>query len=154
MIRKPGLISLAITLSIFGYHYRKICRLYILQMSDSHELMGKKTQRKGNIMSIYLEDKDIEQLMAEADEIIQQINSDFIKEMEEEDRLRIEIYAQNLKKRKSEIESRIRKEKTSETGSGAQGMHEAIDDIVKAMNGLKKYFTDFDQPPLNKKPAS
>jgi acyl-CoA thioesterase FadM len=104
-------------------------------------------------MTTYLEDKDIEQLMAEADEIIRQINSDFIKEMEEEDRLQIEIYAQNLKERKSEIQ-RIRKEGKSETGSGAQGMHEAIDDIVKAINELKKYFSDFGQPPLNKKPAS
>jgi acyl-CoA thioesterase FadM len=105
-------------------------------------------------MTTYLEDKDIEQLMAEADEIIQRINADFIEDMEEEDRLRIEIYAQKLKERKSEIESRIRKQKASETGSGAQGMHEAIDDIVKAMNGLKKYFTDFGQPSLNKKPVS
>jgi acyl-CoA thioesterase FadM len=105
-------------------------------------------------MTFYMEDKDIEQLMAEAEEIIQQINSDFIKEMEEEDRLQIEIYAQNLKKRKSEIESRIRKKGKTETDSGAQGMHEAIEDIVKAMNGLKKYFTDFGQPPLGKKPAS
>ena len=105
-------------------------------------------------MTTYLEDKDIEQLMAEADEIIQQINSDFIKEMEEEDRLQIEIYAQKLKRRISEIESRKRKEETSEIGSGAEGMHEAIDDIVKAMSGLKKYFTNFGQPPLNKKPAS
>ncbi len=105
-------------------------------------------------MTTYFEDKDIDQLMAEADEIIQQINSDFIKEMEEEDRLQIEIYAQKLKKRKSEIESRIKKEEISETGSGAQGMHEAIDDIVKAMNGMKKYFTSFGQPPMNKKPAS
>jgi radical SAM superfamily enzyme YgiQ (UPF0313 family) len=30
MIRKPGLIPLAVTLSIYGYHYRKICKLYIL----------------------------------------------------------------------------------------------------------------------------
>lgn len=101
-------------------------------------------------MTTYLEDKDIEQLMAEADEIIQQINSDFTKEMEEDDRLQIEIYAQKMKKRIAEIESR--KEET-ETGSGAGGMHEAIDDIVKAMDGMKKYFT-FKQPPLNKKPAS
>jgi len=105
-------------------------------------------------MSIYLEDKDIEQLMAEADEIIQQITSDFIKEMEEEDRLRIEIYAQNLKKRRSEIQEKIGKKAVPGVGSGAEGMHEAIDDIVKAISGLKKYFTDFGQPPLNKKPAS
>jgi len=30
LIRKPRLISLAITLSIYGYHYRKICEQYIL----------------------------------------------------------------------------------------------------------------------------
>ena len=105
-------------------------------------------------MTTYLEEKDIEQLMAEADEIIQQITSDFIKEMEEEDRLRIEIYAQNLKKRKSEIQEKIGKKAVPGVGSGAEGMHEAIDDIVKAMSGLKKYFANFGQTPLNKKPAS
>ena len=30
LICKPRLISVAITLSIYGYHYRKICELYIL----------------------------------------------------------------------------------------------------------------------------
>jgi len=30
LIRKPRLIPTAITLSIYGYHYRKICELYIL----------------------------------------------------------------------------------------------------------------------------
>jgi radical SAM superfamily enzyme YgiQ (UPF0313 family) len=30
LIRKPRLISLAITLAIYGYHYRKICEQYIL----------------------------------------------------------------------------------------------------------------------------
>jgi radical SAM superfamily enzyme YgiQ (UPF0313 family) len=29
LIRKPGLISMAITFSIYGYHYRKICEQYI-----------------------------------------------------------------------------------------------------------------------------
>ncbi len=29
LIRKPGLISMAITFSIYGYHYRKICERYI-----------------------------------------------------------------------------------------------------------------------------
>jgi radical SAM superfamily enzyme YgiQ (UPF0313 family) len=29
LIRKPKMISVAITLSIFGYHYRKICEMYI-----------------------------------------------------------------------------------------------------------------------------
>jgi radical SAM superfamily enzyme YgiQ (UPF0313 family) len=30
LVRKPRLLSTAITLSIYGYHYRKICELYIL----------------------------------------------------------------------------------------------------------------------------
>ncbi len=29
LIRKPKLVSTAITLSIYGYHYRKICERYI-----------------------------------------------------------------------------------------------------------------------------
>lgn len=29
LFRKPGLLSVAITLSIYGHHYRKICKLYI-----------------------------------------------------------------------------------------------------------------------------
>ena len=30
LIRKPRLVPVAITLSIYGHHYRKICELYIL----------------------------------------------------------------------------------------------------------------------------
>jgi len=30
LIRKPRQVSLAVTLAIYGYHYRKICELYIL----------------------------------------------------------------------------------------------------------------------------
>lgn len=30
LLRRPNLLPLAITLTIYGYHYRKICRLYIL----------------------------------------------------------------------------------------------------------------------------
>ena len=35
LICKPRLISVAITLSIYGYHYRRICELYILRQSSS-----------------------------------------------------------------------------------------------------------------------
>lgn len=84
-----------------------------------------------------LESKNIEQLLAEADELIQQINSDAIKDMQEEHLLQFERHAQNLKKIKSEVQGRIGKKETSEIGSGAEGMHEAIQDIVKAMRDLK-----------------
>jgi hypothetical protein len=88
-----------------------------------------------------LESKDIEQLLAEADELIQQIDSDVIKFMKEEHRLQFEKHAQNLKKIKSEVQGKIEKKGTSETGSSAEGMYEAIQDIVKAMQDLTKYIS-------------
>ena len=42
--------------------------------------------------------KNIEQLLAEADELIEQINSDVINDMHAEHRLQFEKHAQNLKK--------------------------------------------------------
>ncbi|MDH3572039.1 MAG: hypothetical protein OET07_09995 [Desulfobacteraceae bacterium] len=90
-------------------------------------------------MSKNLESKNIEQLLSEADELIQQINSDVIKDMEEEHRLQFEKHAQNLKKIKSEVQEKIEKKGTSEISSSADGMHEAIQDIVKSMKDLKNY---------------
>ena len=88
-----------------------------------------------------LESKNIEQLLAEADELIQQVNSDVINDIEEEHRLQFEKHAQNLKKIKSEVQDKIEKNGTSEISSSAEGMHEAIQDIVKAMGGLTKYLS-------------
>ena len=56
--------------------------------------------------------------------------------MKEQHRLLFEKHAQNLKKIKSEVQGRIQKKEASEIGSGAEGMHEAILDIVKAMHDL------------------
>jgi hypothetical protein len=86
-----------------------------------------------------LESKNIEQLLAEADELIQQVNSDVINDIEEEHRLQFEKHAQNLKKIKSEVQGKIEKNGTSEIISSAEGMHEAIQDIVKAMQDLKNH---------------
>ncbi len=88
-----------------------------------------------------LESINIEQLLAEADELIQQINSDAIKDMQEEHLLQFEKHAQSLEKIKSEVQGKIEKKGTSEIGSGAEGMHEAIQDIVKAMQGLTKFLS-------------
>ena len=82
-----------------------------------------------------LESKSIEQLLAEADELIQQIQSDAIEDMKEEHRLQFEKHAQNFKKIKSEVQDKIEKKGTSEIGSGAEGL-----DIVKAMHDLKNKF--------------
>jgi hypothetical protein len=84
-----------------------------------------------------LESKNIEQLLAEADELIQQINSDAIKDMQEEHLLQFEKHAQSLKKIKSEVKGKIKKKGTSEISSSAEAMHEALQDIVRAMQDLK-----------------
>ena len=94
-------------------------------------------------MQTKLVSKDLEQLLSEADELIQQIHSDAIKDLQEEHRLQFEIHAQNLKKIKSEVQSRIEKKGTSGISSSADGMHEAIQDIVKAMQDLTKYLSCF-----------
>ncbi|MFZ0482108.1 MAG: hypothetical protein WAL93_01855 [Desulfobacterales bacterium] len=86
-----------------------------------------------------LESKSIDQLLAEADELIRQINSDAVKDMEEEHRIQFEKHAQNLKKIKSEVQGKIEKKGTSEISSSADGVHEAIQDIVKSMKDLKNY---------------
>ena len=88
-----------------------------------------------------LESKNIEQLLSEADELIEQINSDVIKDMKEEHLLQFEIYAQNLKKIKSEVQGKIEKKGTSELSSSAEGMHAAILDIVKSMRDFTKYIS-------------
>jgi len=88
-----------------------------------------------------LESKNIEQLLAEADELIQQINSAAIKDLQEEHLLQFEKHAQNLKKIKSEVQGKIEKKGTSEISSSGEGMHEAIQDIVKAMRDLTKYLS-------------
>jgi hydrogenase maturation factor HypE len=82
------------------------------------------------------ESKNIEQLLAEADELIRQINTDTIKDMNEAHRMEFEAHAQNLKKIKSEVHAEAGKQGPTEIGSGAQGIHEAVDDIVKAMRAM------------------
>lgn len=81
--------------------------------------------------------KSIEELLAEADELIRQIASDAIDDMEEEHRLQFEKHAQNLSKIKSEVQAENGKIEPLKQSSSAEGMHEAILDIVKAMHDFK-----------------
>ena len=85
--------------------------------------------------------EDIEQILAEADELLKQIDPEIIEYMEDERRLQLEQHAQNLKKLKSEIHDKIGKEGTSESSSYGEGVHQAMDDIVKAMKGLASYLS-------------
>jgi dynactin complex subunit len=97
--------------------------------------------KKGDIMHATFIPKHIDQLLVEADELIKQIDSHAVKDMEEEHRIQFEKHAQRLKKLRSEVQEKIDKEKTFESGSYSEGMHKAIDDIVTAMKNLGSYFS-------------
>ncbi len=87
------------------------------------------------------ESRDVEELLSEADELLQQINSEFITDLGEEQRAQLEEHAQSLKKLKSEVHDKIEKEGAPTSISHGEGMHEAIEDIVKAMKSLKSYLS-------------
>ncbi|MCE5243590.1 MAG: hypothetical protein ABFD98_20090 [Syntrophobacteraceae bacterium] len=89
-----------------------------------------------------LKHEDIEQLLAEADELLLQIDPEIIEYMEEEQRAQLEEQAQSLKKLKAEIQDKIGKEGSPEQRSDyGEGIHEAIEDIAKAMKGLARYLS-------------
>ena len=83
----------------------------------------------------------IENLLSEADELLNQLNSRLVEDMEETRRTQIEIHTNELKKRRREVQDKIGKEKTSNPGSYGEGMHKAIDEIVTAMKALARYLT-------------
>jgi len=83
------------------------------------------------------ESKTIAQLMAEADELLKHINSEFVKDMEETHRLVFETHARKLEKIKSEVQKKTEEKGELEISGSADGMHEAIQDIVKAMQDYK-----------------
>ena len=86
-------------------------------------------------------DEDIEKVLAEADELLRQINPEIVKDMEERRRAQLDEHAQRLKRFKSEIQDKIKKEATPGSRSYGEGMHEAMDDIVKAMKDLASYLS-------------
>ena len=61
--------------------------------------------------------------------------------MEETQRIQMEIHANKLKKRRLEFQEEIEENKKSDSSSYGEGIHEAIDDIVKAMKTLTRYLT-------------
>ena len=85
-----------------------------------------------------IESKNLEHLMVEADTLVDRIHSDLLDEMDEEHRLQFEIHAQKLERIKSETKGGSDKKKAWAAGSSAEGIHEAIVDIVKAMKGFEK----------------
>lgn len=84
-----------------------------------------------------LKSKNIEELMAEADELIRQINADIIEEMKEEHLLELEKHTQRFKTIKAAVQEKGEKQKAFELSGSADGMHEAILDIVTAVQDFK-----------------
>ena len=87
-------------------------------------------------MPTTLESKTLEQLLAEADELVQKINSEYLEDLEEDHRLQFEKHTQKLQELKSVIQAKTEEKGTIESFSSAEGVHEAILDIVKAMKDL------------------
>jgi hypothetical protein len=85
--------------------------------------------------------EDIEQLLAEADDLLQQIDPEIIAYLEEEQRAQLEQQAQSLKKLKSEVQDMIHQEDLSKSFSYSEGMHEAIEDIAQAMKALTRHLS-------------
>jgi len=105
-----------------------------------HEIsIGNRT--KGSVMQKIYEYEDIEQILAEADDLLQQIDPQIIEYLKEEQRAQIEQQAQSLKKLKSEVEDKIGKEGPSKSRPYSEGMHEAMDDIAKAMKALASHIS-------------
>jgi hypothetical protein len=96
---------------------------------------------KGNSLKTEIQSIDMDQLLAEAEELIQDINDDVIKEMEDEHRLQFELHAQRFKNIKTKVQSKASKEGKSEASSIGEGMHEAILDIIKSMREMTSYLT-------------
>lgn len=87
-------------------------------------------------MTATLKLKDIDQLLAEADELIKQIHSDAVRNMEEEHRIQFEMHAQRLKKLRVEAKEKASTGGSKESGRYGEGMHRAILEIVTAMKNL------------------
>ncbi len=85
--------------------------------------------------------QDFDRLLGEADELIKRIDSQGSQNIKEVHRTSFETHAQILKKRRSEIEEQVSKEKGTDSDSPSEGMHEAIHDIVKAMKALGGYLS-------------
>jgi seryl-tRNA synthetase len=94
---------------------------------------------KGTDMQKTYKYEDIEQILAEADDLLQQIDPEIIEYLKEEQRAQLTQQAQSLKKLRSEVEDKIGQEGLSKNWPYSEGMHEAMDEIAKAMKALASY---------------
>ena len=78
--------------------------------------------------------EDIDQLLAQADELIKKIDAHEITEVKH--RIEFEKHAQRLKQLRAEVQEKIDRQGAPESGTYGEGIHEAIVDIMTAMKNL------------------
>lgn len=82
---------------------------------------------------------ELEQVMADADELIQQMNSEFMTNLEEEHRLQVEQHVSQLKRFQTDLQDQLEKKKPADSGYAPDGMNVAIQEIKKAMKALGSF---------------
>jgi hypothetical protein len=84
---------------------------------------------------------DIKQLLAEADALLGQIDSEIKEYLEEGQRIELEQRTQKLQELRSEVQDKVAKGGSTEPVSYSEGAHEAIDEITRAMKSLADYLS-------------
>ncbi len=87
-------------------------------------------------MKTNLEHKKTAELLAEAEELIRLINADALQYMEDELQLVFGKHVEKLEKIKAEVQVTSKEKKEPDISDSAEGMHAAIQDIVKAMQEM------------------
>lgn len=86
-----------------------------------------------------LEHRKTAELLTEAEKLVQQIKSDALQYMQDDHRLMFEKHLEKLEKIKASAQVEATVEKEADISDSAEGMHAAIQDIVKAMQELKHH---------------
>ena len=82
---------------------------------------------------------DFDAVMAEADELVQQINSMVAEDIKETHQIELEKHLKKLENLKSEMQEMSAKQgEPDKSSSYADGFHAAYQEIVKAMKNLKE----------------
>jgi hypothetical protein len=87
-------------------------------------------------MTTNLVHKKTAELLAEADELMQLINSDALQYMQDDYRIVFGKHVEKLERIKSKVKVKSKAKKGIDISDSAEGMHAAILDIVKAMREM------------------
>ncbi|MDY6903421.1 MAG: hypothetical protein SWH61_01935 [Thermodesulfobacteriota bacterium] len=79
------------------------------------------------------DNKDLQQIMTRADELLAELDTMITEDLEEQKRIPLEKAASKLKKIKADPQ---KAEAVKKHGSFGEGIHEAIDEVIKAMKAF------------------